>query len=447
MWGNSFQPSSTSFLMNGNIKQYDLSAMFGEVRDKSEYQSTIHPTYSFLPLHRFATGILGGLRQLNTSDKPNNLMSYMTEKGLSPHLFNFISDPYRPKHELYDSSIMLSESKFLNPVIESVLSELFNVNQKTEAMKKEKVCNSQKMEMTVDVNHLPAKGKSTVMKENCGISPTMRLNIELAHRKTKEISKRSKRRRRRQKKNEQLIISNSTSPSASSDDDVDNECVSPVTDNVCFLSKSPDFECTLSVTHTVQLSPRNSFLIPVISDCDDDSEWETFDEREISVASNVSSSETDTNSSSNSSPIKCENLKSSSFMPVDCSVHLSSIISFVVPEDDSDDDSDWDTCETSTFLENTDFELPGLYFNNLCMPQSYNKNECNAEIMFKEDPEDRLQQRTVILEANNKWNELDDGKKYKTATKVLSQYFMFHFFIFCYYFFKCDEACLKLLEF
>lgn len=421
MWGSSLQPSSTSFLMSGNsnLQQYDLSAVLGEVRDKIDYQIAINPTYQFLPLHRFTTGIFGGLKMLNGLYKPNNYMSYtnMTEKGFLPYSFNSVSDSYRPKCGPYDSSLMSSDSKSPNPAKESVLSESCTRSQKTDTMKKEKVFNPQVIEMTVDVSHLPTEEKCGTVKENSDISPTVRLNIELAHRKTKEMSKRSKKRRRRQKKSEQLNVSNSTS--ASDDEDASNEC-SAVTDSVCFLSKSPDFGCTLSVTQTIQFSPRNSFLIPVTSDSEDDSEWETFEKIEISAANSESSSEInsgDSSSSSNSSPVKCESLKSSSFKP---SVHVSSFISFVVPEDDSDDDdSDWDTCETSISPENTEFELSGLYFTTLCAPQSYYKykNDCNSDFTSEADSEEKLQQRADILEANSKWNNLDSQAS-KSASKV-----------------------------
>lgn len=421
MWSNPFQPSSTSFLMNGNTKQYDLTAMFGEIRDKNEYQQIpFHPTYPFLPLHRFATGIFGGFKSLKGLDKPNSLKNYMAEKGVSPYLFNFISESYQSKYWPSDSSVMLPDSNFPNPVKESVFDELQKVNQNKDNMMKDKAANPQVMEVTVNISHLPTKEKSKLPNLNPSVSPSVRLNIELAHRKTKEMSKRSKRRRRRQKKNEQL---NNSSTSASDDDGADVECV--VADNICSLSKNPDFECSLSVTHTVQLSPRNSFLIPVISDSDDDSEWETFSKKEISAVNDLSSSEIDTNSSSsNSSPVKCKNSKPSSFIPVDCSVHVSSIISFVVPEDDSDDDSDWDTCETNAFSGDTDLELSGLYFNNLCMPQSYYKNEYNSDV-FKEDPIERLQQRTTIIEANNKWNKLESGQKSNTPSKVFHNFVSF----------------------
>lgn len=417
MWGSSLQPTSSSFLMSGNsnLQQYDLSAVLGEVRDKIDYQIAINPTYQFLPLHRFTTGIFGGLKILSGLNKPNNYMN-MTEKVFPPYLFNSVSDSYRPKCGPYDSSLVSHDSKSPNPAKESVLSESCIMSQKTDTMKKEKSFNPQVIEMTVDVNHLPTEEKCGTVKENCDITPTVRLNIELAHRKTKEMSKRSKKRRRRQKKSEQLNVSSSTS--ASDDEDANNEC-SPVTDSVCFVSKSPDFGCTLSVTQTIQFSPRNSFLIPVTSDSEDDSEWETFEKIEISAANSESSSEInsgDSSSSSNSSPIKCKSLKSSSFKP---SVHVSSIISFVVPEDDSnDDDSDWDTCETSTFPENTDdFELSGLYFTTLCTPQSYYKSDCNSDFTSEADSEEKLQQRADLLEANSKWNNLDSQTP-KSASKV-----------------------------
>lgn len=432
MWGSSLQPSSTSFLMSGNsnLQQYDLSAMFGEVRDKIDYQIAINPTYQFLPLHRFTTGIFGGLKILNGLYKPNNYMN-MTEKGLSPYLFNSVSDSYRPKCEPHDSSLASPDSKSLNPTKESVLGESCIRNKKTETMKKEKVFNPQVTEMAVDVSQLPSEEKCGPVKENCDISPTVRLNIELAHRKTKEMSKRSKKRRRRQKRSEQLNVSNSTS--TSSDDEAANSECSAVTDSVCFLSKSPDFGCTVSVTQTIQFSPRNSFLIPVTSDSEDDSEWETFEKIEISAANSESSSEInsgDSSSSSNSSPVKCKSLKSSSFKP---SVHVSSIISFVVPEDDSDDDSDWDTCETSTFPEYTDFELSGLNFTSLCIPQSYykHKSDCNSDFTTEVDSEERLQQRADVLEANTKWNNLD-GQTPKSASKVpIVKICLFFIFTFC----------------
>lgn len=445
MRGDSYQPSISSFLMNGsNSHFHDLPQLLGEFKENAFHGETAHPNSPFQPLFR-PFRLLGGLRYFHDMDKPSYFSNYHSENWVfSPHLFSLVSESYRYRNSHIDSALISSAKMVLrsdsNQDKDTMLTNSSAPCHHSESEVFKAICDapcqpsesevikavsdppaSEKTKMLVDITHSPtAKNVSAEVK--CDISHSLRLNLELTQRKTKEMNKRSKKRRRRQKKNEQVSVSSSTS---TSDDDADSELQSSVTSSV-FLSENPTFECTLSVTHTVQMSPcKSSFLIPVESNSDDDTDWETIDIEELSsnsIASSGSERTSDGLSSSDSSPVKSERSDSASSSPIKCTFQVSrSLMSFVAPESDSDDDdnSDWDSCETAVFTEDAEFEFTGLFLTNLCVPQTLTSQSDFDSYTPQQECNEIVKLRADLLEANKKWNEFSEkSAKPKSASKV-----------------------------
>lgn len=432
MRGDSLLHYNTSFLLPANsTPQHDPVRILNDLREYGILENPHRTMIINQVLEEL--GAYQSLRHLHNMGRNEIFSSINTNTIFSPHFLNLMNalnsfcfkslfdKPFVP----YSSSITgnmnsyFSRTHPIDLVTDSDLKKNCNLPVISEDSKMSPSDTGACSSLPAALKQIDTNGKK------CNMSASLKLNLKLANRKTKQMNRRSRNRRRRQKKG--MHVHASSASSLSDDGDYKNDCDSnvkcPVSGSVSFVAESQSFECTVSFQHNVQIpSLVSSFVVPVESDSEDDSDWESYDEEDCVSENNCEVSSMHGVSSSES----CSSTSDSSDYSVSDDEVKSCGFSFVVPvgssseeDDDEDDwsdndedDDDWDTCNTSDLPDVTEFEFTGLFVTNLC---SFRK--VPAVVDCEPETAECLQIRKEVLDANKKWNELKDVEK-NSASKV-----------------------------